>query len=418
MSYKSIFLSLSPNVEKDDLALDLKLLFAPWLWKKGGKVKELEGKTQQYLGLKHTFAFNSGRSAFLAVLNGLNLEKNSEVLVQGFTCNALINPIIWFGLKPVYVDIEEKTLNMDPADLRRKITENSRAVVVQHTFGQPADLEEIKKICENRNLILVEDCAHSLGAEFQGRKVGGFGKASFFSFGRDKIISSVYGGMAATNDEELAWRIKDYRDKLSLPSLFWIKQQLLHPILCEKIVKPLYRFFGFGRWVLAGLNRIGVLSKAVHKREKYKGEKPPYIPRKMPNGLAFLALNQLQKIEKLLKHQKQIAGFYDREVEGVEKPLKNEGRVYMRYSVLVNGFDTDEVLKKARLQRIFLDDGWRKTPVVPYDTDHQKMQYHWGDCPTAERVARKIINLPTNIQVSEKEAQKVASFLNNIINES
>lgn len=417
MNSKLIFLSLSPNVEKDDLFLAFKLLFAPWLWKKGGAVEKLEQRTKEYLGAEYTFAFNSGRSAFLAILEGLGFEKGSEVLVQGFTCNALVNPVVWSSLKPVYVDIKEKTLNMDPADLRRKITPKSRAVIVQHTFGQPAELEEIKKVCEKRNLILVEDCAHSLGAEYKGRKVGTFGKASFFSFGRDKIISSVYGGMAATSDDKLARKIRDYKNRLPLPSFFWVKQQLFHPLLCENVVKPLYRLFGIGRWILVGFNRVGFLSKAVQRGEKYEGQKPSYIPQKMPNGLALLALNQFEKIEKFLDHQKKIARLYDKGLWGIEKSLKSEGRVYMRYSVFVSGVDTDKILKKARSKEIFLDDGWRKTPVVPYDSDHQKMQYHWGECPVAEQAARRIINLPTNVQISGKKSQRIVNFLNNTLNE-
>ncbi len=137
----------------------------------------------------------------------------------------------------------------------------------------------------------------------------------------------------------------------------------------------------------------------------------------MPNALALLALNQFEKLERILKHQEKIAELYGKTLEGVEKPSKTRGRVYMRYSVLVNGFDTDKILKEARSRNIFLDDGWRKTPIVPYDTNHSQMKYCWGECPVAERVARRIVNLPASIQISEKEAQKIVSFLNGIINE-
>ncbi len=421
MGKNLIFISLSPNVEKDDLSLAFRLLFRPSLWGKGKAVQDLERKLSAYLGVKHAFAFNSGRSAFLAILNGLELEEGGEVLLQGFTCNALVNPIIWSGLEPVYVDIDEKTLNMDPVDLERKVTEKSRAVVVQHTFGQPAELKKIKEICDRKGLILLEDCAHSLGAEALKEsggpfKVGSFGKAGFFSFGRDKIISSVYGGMAVTEDKELAGKIKRYRGGLELPSSFWVVQQLLHPLLCEGVVKPLYGFFGIGRWVLAGFNRLGFLSKAVQKKEKYEGEKPSYIPRKMPNALAALGSRQFEKLDRFLAHQKKIANFYRENLAGLglKLPLKSTGRVYMRFSVLVKGVDTDKILKKARKKNIFLDDGWRKTPLVPYDTDHQKMKYYWGDCPTAERVARRIVNLPTSIQISNKKAKKITNFLKEI----
>ena len=430
-----IFTSLSPNTEKDDIVLVLKLILQPWKWKsikyQVSSIKYLEEEFKKYLGVKHAFAFNSGRSGFLAILSALGLGQRSEILVQGFTCNALVNPIIWSGLKPAYIDIKQDTLNIDPQDLERKITNKSRGVVVQHTFGLPAEMDRILEICEKNNLILIEDCAHSFGATYRlteersplekaswFKKVGTFGKASFFSFGRDKIISSVYGGMAVTNDHELAQKIENFQDKLDFPSYFWIFQQLLHPILCNFLIIPLYGFFGFGRWVLGGLQRIRVLSKAVHKKEK-KGKQPNYIPKKMPNALAILALHQFKKLDKILLHQKQIARLYDKYLisrSPTSKILKsdferNSKRVYMRYPILIKNHDTDEILKKARKQKIFLNDGWRKAAIVPVDTDQKKMGYILGSCPIAEKVAKNILNLPTHINISEQKAQKIINFL-------
>ncbi len=106
----------------------------------------------------------------MAILNSLGLEKDSEVLLQAFTCNAAVNPIIWSGLKPVFVDVNEETFNMDAEDLRRKISSKSKAVMVQHTFGLPAYMDEILEICQQNNLILIEDCAHSLGLNTEVEK--------------------------------------------------------------------------------------------------------------------------------------------------------------------------------------------------------------------------------------------------------
>ena len=429
---KPIFISLSPNTEKDDILLALKLLFQPGKWKKNLKsqisnLKNFEEEFKEYLGIKYAFAFNSGRSAFLAILNSLDLEKDSEVLLQAFTCNAAVNPIIWSGLKPVFVDIKKETLNIDPEDLKRKISPKSRAIVVQHTFGlpafakasagRPADMNEILEICKRYNLILIEDCAHSLGAAYQGKKIGTFGKAAFFSFGRDKIISSVYGGMAVTNDPLLARKLRQAQAKIDYPSNFWIFQQLLHPILTNFLIMPFYSFFGFGRWILIFFQKTKVLSKAVHKKEK-RGEKPAYFSRKMPNALAILALNQFKKLDKFIGHQKEIAKLYDENLKdsGFLLPQKDSERVYMRYSLLIEKGSPDGILKKARKKKIFLDDGWRKTPIVPLDTNQAKMNYRFGSCPIAERVAKTILNLPTHINISKKDSQKIIDFLKSLKN--
>ena len=210
-AFKPISISLSPNTEKDDIRLASELILKPWQWKKGKETGKIEGELKGYLGIKYAVSFNSGRSALFAALKSLDLKKNDEILLQSFTCNALINPILWAGLKPVYVDCLEDTFNINAEDLKRKITPKSKAVIVQHTFGLPAEIDKILEICQKNNLILIEDCAHSLGASYGGRKVGTFGKVSFFSFSRDKAISSVYGGAVATNDEILAGKIKEFQ---------------------------------------------------------------------------------------------------------------------------------------------------------------------------------------------------------------
>jgi dTDP-4-amino-4,6-dideoxygalactose transaminase len=409
---KPIFISLSPNTEKDDILLALKVLLRPWQWRRGKAIAALEAAFKRYSGLGYAYSFNSGRSAFLAILSALELEKDSQVLIQALTCNALVNPVIWSGLKPVFVDINPKTLNMDLDDLEKKITRQSKAIVVQHTFGLAGDIEKVLEICRRRNLILVEDCAHSLGATYHGRKVGGFGRASFFSFGRDKIISSVYGGMAATNDKELARKIESFRHALARPSSAWTAQQLLHPILVNFFIIPLYSFFGLGRLALGLSHRLKILSKAVSRKEK-KGRQPDFLPQKMANGLAVLAVHQLGKLGRYLSHQREIAGIYREKLSSLKLilPKENSGRVYLRYPLLLNHSQSGLILKLARRKKIFLNDGWRQTPIAPPDTDQAKMGYRLGDCPQAERAAKCLLNLPVHINISAEAAERIVAFL-------
>ena len=404
---KPIFISLSPNVEKDDISLAFKLLFKPRKWKKGAAIGLLEQKFCSYLGVKHVFSFNSGRTAFLAILKSLGLEKDSQVLLQAFTCNAAVNPILWAGLKPIFVDIKKETLNIDPDDLEKKITSKSRVVVVQHIFGKPADLDRILEICERNNLILIEDCAHSLGGDYKGKKLGTFGKAAFFSLGRDKIISSVYGGMAVTQDKVLEEKIQEFQKTLKFPSFFWILQQLWHPILTKMIAMPLYCFFGLGKYKLIAFQKLGILSKAVHKIEK-QGKMPKYLLKKMPNSLVLLGLHQFEKLERFNEHRHNIAKIYNSKDSKVE-PWNAEKRVYMRYSLFVE--NSDEILKKFKEKGIYLNDGWRKSVIVPIGTNLEKMGYTKGSCPVAENVADKILNLPTHINISQKQAQIIKKLL-------
>ena len=415
---KPISTSLSPNTEKDDIDLALKLLSQPKQWKhyeNTSRSVELEEEFKKYLGVKYAFSFNSGRSAFLAILEVLKIAKGNEVLLQAFTCNAAVNPILERGAEPVFVDIDN-TINMDPGDLKKKITSRSKAAMVQHNFGWPAKIDEILKITKKHNLYLIEDCAHSLGAKFKGKFCGTFGDAAFFSLGRDKIISSVFGGMAVTNNEKLAEKIKEFQEKIDYPSNFWIFQQLLHPILVNYLVIPAYGLgANLGRIILGLFHKLSILSKAVYREEK-KGKIPKYFPKRLPNTLSILGLNQFRKLGRLNEHRRETANFYQKELKNTNfilplgKIEQDRTSTFMRYPILMN-FDTDEILKKARKRKIYLNDGWRKRPIVPPDTNLEKMKYKLGSCPRTEKIAETILNLPTHINISKKDAQKIVDFL-------
>ena len=477
--FSAISISLSPNTEKDDIQLAWKLKFQPWQWKKGKAIKELEEEFKKYLGVKYAVSFNSGRSALMAILNALDIKKDNEILLQAFTCNAAVNPILNRQAKPVFTDIDD-TLNMDTESLEKKITPKSKAVMIQHTFGWPAQIAEISKICRRgdetkasslcttslegvrkskssfgfagarvNHLYLIEDCAHSLGAKYKDKFCGTFGDAAFFSFGRDKIISSVFGGIAVTNNEKIGEGLKSFRDKLDYPSNSWILQQLLHPILISRLILPAFGLNQYmGRIFLGFSHKLSILSKSVYKKEK-KGEIPKYFPKRFPNALAVLALNQFKKLEKFNEHRRQIAEFYEEELKDtnfilpLSKPEGDRTPVFMRFPVLIEKefderssslalrsaratkeFDersssspfavaraTDEILFVARKRKIYLGDGWRKSPVIPLDTDLEKMKYKSGSCPRAEKIAKEILNLPTHINISKKQAKKITDFL-------
>ncbi len=198
MFRKPITISLSPNTEADDVFLAVKTIIQPLLWKTGKATSDAEQWFRNYFSVEQAVSFNSGRSALLAILKAFGIGEGDEVLVQAFTCVAVPNSVLWAGAKPVFVDIDA-TLNMDPKDAEKKITKNTKALIVQHTFGVPAQMDKIIALAKKHHLILIEDCAHALGATYKGKKVGTFGDAAFFSFGRDKVVSSVFGGMAIIN---------------------------------------------------------------------------------------------------------------------------------------------------------------------------------------------------------------------------
>jgi len=412
--FKPISISLSPNVEKDDVKLALNLVIRPWLWKNGKAVKQLEDEFKKYLGVKYAFSFNSGRSSLYAILKALDLPRESLVMLQAFTCNAAINPVLWANLKPVYIDCDTHDFNVDIDDLKNKIAKNpdAKVLMVQHTFGLPANMDEVNLIVQQNGLTLIEDCAHSLGAEYNNQKVGTFGKAAFFSFSRDKIISSVYGGIAVTNDDQIGKKLGELQKEFGMPSACWIQQQILHPILLHYLILPIYNFLDLGKIFLVLSQVLHVLSKAVSWKEK-RGLRPDYFPKALPNALAIMALNQFAKLEKFEKQRANIAESYYSELANTKFKLPtkfpNRKNAFLRFTI--NHKDAHSIIYEAwHKQNILLGD-WYTTVIAPFDTKLEQMQYKMGDCPNAEYLAKRTLNLPTHINISKKDFVRIINFL-------
>lgn len=412
MDSKPISISLSPNTQIDDVLLALKLIFCPWSYKKGKAIEKLENEFKKYFNVKHAISFNSGRSSLFAILKSLELRLESEVMLQAFTCNAASNPIIWAGLEPKYVDCDKKDFNIDIKDLKLKMTPKSKAIIVQHTFGMPANMKEICDFAKENNLILIEDCAHSLGAEYDGKKIGTFSKAAFFSFSRDKIISSVYGGMVITNNDDLADKIMKFQKEIKFPSYFWIFQQLLHPVLMNLIILPIYSFINLGKIFLVFFQICHILSKAVHWKEK-RGRMPSYFPKKMPDALAILAFRQFKKLEAFNNHRKMIVDFYYENIKNKSYTLSERfperKSVFLRFTLMHP--KAHQIIWQAWKDNNILIGDWYTTPIAPFDTRLEDVKYQKGSCPTAEALAKSTFNLPTHINISLNDAKKVVDFL-------
>ncbi|MBI2552603.1 aminotransferase class I/II-fold pyridoxal phosphate-dependent enzyme [Candidatus Uhrbacteria bacterium] len=413
---KLIFTALAPNTQWDDVWLALRLICAPWRWRRGEAVAALEAQFRAWLPAQHAYACVSGRSGLYAILKALALPPETEVLLQAYTCVAVPDPILWAGAKPVYVDCEVETFNMLPEDLERKITPRARVVIVQHTFGLPANLDALLTIARKHGLFVIEDCAHALGATYHGQRVGTFGDAAFFSFGRDKVISSVFGGLVVTSDNVVAQRIKNTQQGWKYPSGWWTFQQLLHPLITAK-AKFLWRVFGLGKLILAIAKICHLTSKAVYGLEK-SGGKPSFIEKRLPNALAQLTLHQFKKLEKFNAHRRKIADVYNTQLlknPHLISPLSRgrtrgsyDGHIYLRYTMLTP--KATQILAAAKQQNIFLGD-WYRTPIAPEGVDYGAVGYTLGSCPVAEKLARESVNLPTDIHIGEQEVNRIVVFL-------
>jgi dTDP-4-amino-4,6-dideoxygalactose transaminase len=403
-----MYTSFSPNTRAKDLGLNIKLLLSPRNYLKGKYPDLARGWFEKkYFGSK-AYTFNYARSGMYILFKSLGLNTGNEILVQGFTCSAAVNPAIWAGLHPVFVDINVDTGNMDMDDLKNKYTKKARAVMFQHTFGNSTGIDEALNFCKENGLILIEDCTNTIMGKHDGKLIGSFGEASIFSFGRDKAVSGVNGGVILLNTDKFLDYFEKNLHNLEYPGIYWTFKELLYPVLWQ-IIKSSYSV-GFGKAFHLLFTKLGLLTRASTIQEKL-AKIPESVPKQLPNSLANLAFFQLQDVEELNNHRIKINDVYSDGLSGIQEVRTftfNSDNIPLRYPLLVK--DKDKLLDYLAQKNILVGD-WYDKPVTPFETSLEKIGYYAGVCKTAELVCGQIINLPNHINIDKEEAKRIVSVI-------
>lgn len=404
-----IFTGFMPNLLAKEVLLALSFMF-PWNWSKlqsGKALSLLEKQFETFFGTNSVIAFDSGRSSLQIALESLEMSQNDEVLLQAYTCSVVSNAVIWSGARPVYVDIN-KNFNMDPSDLEKKITPRSKVLIIQHTFGIPADLEALVAIAQKHNLTIIEDCAHVIGGMYKNKMLGTWGDIAMLSFGTDKSISCGRGGALLTNNTNLAEKFRKRQKTLPHLSKKYILQQLYTFILFF-LCKALYTI-GIGKFVLAFSKKLHLSSRIIEQNEK-KGKQSPKFPAQLANALAEIALHQMKHLNEFNEHRIALAENYKKNIQNsqIETPEKIQNIPFLRFPILVK--NPAKLHKIAQKEGILLGD-WYTTVIAPSDVDESKMGYTKGSCPNAEKLAQRSINLPTHIHISQKNQEKIIKIVN------
>ena len=177
----------------------------------GPIVTEFERVVADYVGAKYAVAVSSGTAALHAACFAAGIQCEDEVITTPITFAASANCALYFGAKPVFADIKKDTYNIDPEEVRKKITKKTKAIIPVHYTGQPCEMEEIQKIAKEYGLIVIEDAAHALGADYKGKRIGSLSDMTIFSFHPVKHITTGEGGMITTNSEKLYEKLKLFR---------------------------------------------------------------------------------------------------------------------------------------------------------------------------------------------------------------
>jgi len=403
---KPIFTGFAPNLTGQDVKAAGAFLFLPWQWKnlrRGKYIGRVEEWLRDYFQVNNAFTYDSGRTALHYALKALQVTAGDEVLVQAYTCMVVSNAINWTGAKPVYVDIQAD-FNMAAEDLEKKITDRSKVLIIQHSFGKPADLDKLLAIAQKHNLKVIEDCAHALGARYDKQLVGTFADIGMFSFGSDKIVSCGRGGALITNHEAVANKLMEYHTRLPLANRLKIIQHL-NAFRLFAIGKLLYNL-GVGKWILGLARLFNCMNKIIYQPEKH-GKQVIFYPSLLPNSLAKILLNQLQNLEKNNQHRQKIAKLYNEKIFG-QKPAWDDNSIWLRYTLLRG--QADQLRAQAKKAGIILGN-WYNCPIAPCDVDQKASGYIPGSCPNPEKLAPLSINLPTNHKITAKDVNRICKYV-------
>ena len=212
----------APDVLEEEIQAVAEVLRTPHL-SLGPKLPEFECSLANYLGAGHTIAVSSGTAGLHLCVRALGIGEGDEVLVPSFAFIAVANAVRYERAVPVFVDVEPETLNLDPARIEAAVTPRTKAILLVHTFGCPAELSKILEIAHRRRLFVIEDACEAIGAEYEGRKVGLHGDAGVFGFYPNKQITTGEGGAVVTTDAGVAARIRSLRNQGRAESGDWFQ---------------------------------------------------------------------------------------------------------------------------------------------------------------------------------------------------
>lgn len=345
-------------IDDADINEVVSVLRSDWITT-GPKIKEFEDALCSYIGCRYCVAVNSGTSALDVAVQSLDLPRDSEIITTPFTFVATSNSIIYNGLKPVFADICNDTFNIDPKDIRRKITKNTKAIIYVDYAGQPCDIQAIREIANEFDLYLIEDACHAIGAEYKNRKVGTFADLTIFSFHPVKHITTGEGGAVVTDNEELYKRMS------------------------------LLRSHGIDK---DAQDRYGPDASWAYDM-KYLGRNY-----RMTDFQAALGISQLKKLGKFVAKRNELASKYNsllRDIDVITLPVTKDKirHSWHLYTILLDdSINRDEFFKYMRNSNIGVN--LHYIPVYRHSYYVANFGFNSDYFPVTENVFKRIITLP------------------------
>ena len=371
-----------PLIEQEDIEEVVDTLNSDWLTT-GPKTHLFEEEFAKYIGCKYAVAVNSCTAALHISLAALGIGKGDEVITTPYTFISTVNVIVQQGAIPVFVDIKPDTFNINPDKIGEKINDKTKAIMPVHFAGQPCEMEKIMKIAKDNNLMVIEDAAHAISAEYEGRKIGTIGDATSFSFYPTKNMTTGEGGMVTTNDEELA-------NKFKIWSLHGISKDAWKRYSAEgswyyEVVCPGYKYNMTDIQASLGLHQLKKLNNFQRKRE----------------GI-------VKAYNEAFKDMKEIT------IPFIKNNIKHAWHLYVIKIVSEKlKINRNQFIEALKAENIGTSVHFIPAHLQPYYRD--TFGFKKGDFPNAEYAFERAISLPLFPKMSDKDVKDVINSVKKIV---
>lgn len=369
-------------IDEADIAAVVEIMQSPALTC-GPKITELEKKLCEVTGAKYAVVVSNGTAALHIAAMAAGIGPGDEVIVSPITFAASANCVLYCGGTPVFADINPKTYNIDPASIRARITDKTKAIVAVDFTGQAVELDEIRKICQEYNLILIEDAAHSIGTKYNGQPVGSIADMTTFSFHPVKTVTSGEGGAVTTNDEELYRKLRLYPTH----GITRNQQEMCNP------------------------SDAGWYYEQVELGYNYR----------MTDIQAALLISQLDKLPAFSARRKEIVAKYNSVFaqmpelivqEEIQKSDTTRHLYILRLNTELLNCNRREFFDALRAENIGTQVHY--IPVY-WHSYYEKLGYEKGMCPEAEKLYSEILSIPLFYSMTDEDVEDVISAVKKIV---
>ena len=387
----------------------IKFLFLGKL-KQGKEIERFEKEFAKYIGVKYAVPTYSGKQALYLILKSLNLKRGDEILIPSYTASSVPVTILYAGFKPKFVDVDFKTFNINPNLVEKMITKRTKAIIATHIHGLPCDMDALSKICKKYDILLIEDCAHALGAEYKGRKIGSFGKASFFSFGLGKHLSTFGGGIIVSNDFKLIQKVREYIRKCEFPSNFELFLKLLKTMFVSIFTNPVV--FSFFIYPIIRISRHDFISELFETKISPYKKIPKEYKKRFSNFQAFVGLHRMNLIENNLSRRIENALILKKGLKKLKEIKFQEysnsfKHVYLDLAVFYE--KREKLIKELLTKGIDTQRSWlNDCSSLPF---FKKYGY---STPISNKLSKKVFYLPIDSWLDKKRIREIVKVFKSL----